>query len=108
MPEDLRPVHPGNGSSPFGVTRDLQEPANLVASTGAGICERFSSLRDKFPLISAGREGQLQDAERFERVDFAMGANDSERTQILAAGSDNEFADAASRVSDAVRILWRE
>src|ERR1700751_4779782 len=79
-----------------------------MASTGARIRERFSCLRDKFPLISAGREGQLQDAERFEGVDFAIRANDSEWTQILAAGSHNEFADAASGVGDAVRILWRE
>src|SRR5258708_6313979 len=81
---------------------------SLVASAGAGICEGFACLRDEFPLVSAGRERQPQDAERLQRVHFAIRANDSERTQILVAGSHNEFPDAAAGIGSAVRILWGE
>ncbi len=79
-----------------------------MASTGAGIREGFARLRNEFPLVSAGEQRQLQDAERFEGVDFAIRANDSERTKILAAGSHDEFAYAAAGIGSAIRILRSE
>src|SRR5260221_13040315 len=53
----------------------------LVASAGGGICEGFACLRDEFPLVSAGRERQLQHAERLHRVQFTIPATPSARTQ---------------------------
>src|SRR5712675_1755554 len=81
-------------------------PAVSVASSVARILERFAFLRDKFPLVSAGRKRQLQYAECFQIARFAIGMSHSKRTKILAAGPDNELSNPPAGIGDVVRILW--
>src|SRR5579862_4964909 len=80
-----------------------------MARAAAGIMKAFSGLRHKLPVVARRMQGQLQNSKRIGISDFAVRLWRAESSmRILAAASDNEFADAALGVRLSIRILRRK
>src|SRR5260370_12806232 len=87
----------------------LRENLKLsVARAAAGLGEALPCFGNELPVISVGLERELQDAEGGGIAQFAIGLWRAERAVILAAGTHDEFADAARGIGRAVWCLWRE
>src|SRR5260370_33503943 len=76
-----------------------------VARADAGIGEALPCFGNELPVISVGLERELQDAEGGGIAQFAVGLWRAERTVILAAGANDEFADAARGIGRAIGRL---
>src|SRR5216683_1985953 len=82
-----------------------EKPKALVAFAATGIGEALPGFGNELPVISVGLERELQDAEGRGIAQFAVGLWRAERTVILAAGANDEFADAARGIGRAIGRL---
>src|SRR4029077_7442902 len=80
-------------------------PPELVTDAGAGIGEALPCFRDELPVVGAGLKSKFQDAEGGGIAHFAVGLWFAEGTMVFAAGADDEFADAAWRIGNAIGSL---
>src|SRR6267378_1804283 len=85
-----------------------EKPKALVAFAAAGIGETLPGFGNELPVISVGLERELQDAEGSRIAQFAVGLWRAERAVILAAGANDEFANAAHGIGSATRRLRGE
>ena len=84
----------------------LRENLKLsVARAAAGIGEALPCFGNELPVISVGLERELQDAEGRGIAQFAIGLWRAEGAVILAAGANDEFADAARGIGRAIGRL---
>src|SRR5258708_15044277 len=81
-----------------------------VAGAAAGIGEALPLFGNKLPVVGTRLEGELQYAKGRGIAQFAVGLRRAERAGSLAAGANDEFANAAlgiggppSRVRGAAR-----
>src|SRR5438132_2217884 len=79
-----------------------------VAHAAAGIGESLPCFGNELPVVRAGFESELEDAESSGVAYFAIGFHVAEGAMILAIGADDEFANAASGVGSAVGRLRGE
>src|SRR5260370_6609645 len=79
-----------------------------VARADAGVGEDLPCFGNELPVISVGLERELQDAEGGGIAQFAIGLWRAERAVILAAGTHDEFADAARGIGRAIGRLRGE
>src|ERR1700737_145852 len=79
-----------------------------VARAAARIGKALPCFGNELPVISVGLERELQDAEGSRIAQFAVGLWRAERAVILAAGADNEFANATRGIGRAIRSLRGE
>ena len=79
-----------------------------MAIATAGIGEALPCLGNELPVVAAGLEGELQDAEGCGIAHFAVGFCFPEGAVILAAGAHDEFANAARGICSAIRRLRGE
>src|SRR2546425_11848854 len=81
----------------------------LVAAAGAAVGERLPRLGNELPVVAARVERQLEDAERVPVAHLTVRLRGTrDRVVVLAAGADDELANAAGRVRCAGRRLGRE
>src|SRR5229473_2434009 len=83
-------------------------PKVLVAFAAAGIGEGLPCFRNELPVVAAGLEGELQDSEGSGITQFAVGLWFDEGAVILAAGANDEFANAARGIGGAIGRLRGE
>src|SRR4051794_7473916 len=86
---------------------DVRRLLPRSACPGAGVREGRPCYRDELPVVRAGMERQLQDAERRGIPDCAVGDDAREGPEVVAARSDDELPDSR-RIRDAARVLRRE
>src|SRR5690606_36232343 len=69
-----------------------------------GVAEVVIGDRDELPGVAVRAQGELQDAERLIVARFAMWLDVDKVVQILAAGADDELAEATLIVALATRV----
>src|SRR6266481_242836 len=79
-----------------------------MASAGAGIGESFARFGNELPIVGTGLEVKFQNAEGSGVAQFAVGLWFDEGAVILTACTEDELANAASRIRSGVRSLWGE
>src|SRR6266851_6378998 len=79
-----------------------------VAGAAAGIGEALPLFGNKLPVVGTRLEGELQYAKGRRIAQFAVGLWRAERAVILAAGANDEFANAAHGIGSATRRLRGE
>src|SRR5258708_40061541 len=77
----------------------------LLAFAAPVIGEAVPGFGNELPVVGVGLERELQDAEGSRIAQFAVGLWRAERTVILAAGANDEFADAARGIGRAIGRL---
>src|SRR5712664_524015 len=82
-----------------------EKPKGLVAFAATGIGETLPCFGNELPVISVWLERELQDAEGSRIAQFAIGLWRAERAVILAAGANDEFADAARGIGRTIGRL---
>src|SRR6266851_5507312 len=82
-----------------------EKPKALVAFAATGIGEALPGFGNELPVVGVGLERELQDAEGSRIARFAIRFWRAEGAVILAAGANDEFADAARGVGRAVGFL---
>src|SRR5258708_32409430 len=78
------------------------------AGAAAGIGEALPLFGNKLPVVGTRLEGELQYAKGRGIAQFAVGLRRAERAVILAAGANDEFANAALGIGGAIRRLRGE
>jgi len=76
-----------------------------VAGGGAGVGEGFAGFGEELPVVGVRMESEFEDAEGGGVADLGVGLGGAEGTMVFAAGADDEFADAAGGVGEALGIL---
>src|SRR5258708_24962570 len=79
-----------------------------MESAGAGMGKSFAGFGNERPIVGTGFEVKFQNAEGSGVAQFAVGLWFDEGAVILTACTDNELANAASRIRCGVRSLRGE
>src|SRR5579859_4330543 len=82
--------------------------AASVAGAAAGIFEGLPFLGNELPVVAGSPESELEHAECGGVADFAVGFHWAKRAMVLAASANDELADAADGISNAIRRLRRK
>src|SRR3954449_13260645 len=104
------PVSAGGDPAPRGAVSRVRGSWNQPSVTVAGsrVRERLAGLGNEVPVVMAGAQRELQDAERLVVAPLAAGDRRGRAGAVLAAGPDDELAHAPDRVDRAGGVQRRE